>query len=80
MAVAIHASGRRREVGIPRFVHAAVAITAVEAELTSMDGMRKTNGLNGLVADASIFGREIIGHAQRHGPADQDGNDAQKQR
>jgi hypothetical protein len=46
-----------------------VAITAIDAELIRVDGVGKTNGLNRLIADAGVFGREVIRHAERgHSP------------
>jgi hypothetical protein len=38
----------------------AVAVTAVHAELGNMEFVIESDGLDGLIADARIFGREII--------------------
>src|SRR5687767_11270459 len=65
LIMAIHARAGAGNVRIPGFFNAIVAITAVDPELIGVDGVGKTDGLNRLVTDAGVFGREIIRHAER---------------
>ena len=80
LAVTVHAGGRRRDVGEPRFFHVAVAIAAVNAKLTRVDGMGKRHGLHRLVADARVLGRAINRHAGSNRPAHQREADGYQER
>lgn len=71
LAVAVHADGGRRDVGVPRLFHAGVAIAAIQTELPDVRLVGIRHRLNRLVADAGVFRREIIprsgdGHRSAH--------------
>ena len=60
-----------RDVGIPGFLDAIMAVAAIHAQLVGMNAVGKGHRLNRLVADPRIFGREIISDPGGHGGADQ---------
>lgn len=77
LGVAVHAGLRSRNVGVRRFLHSCVAVTAIHPELVDMEGVIEGHRLGWLVADPGIFGCKVIGHAgnhagSHHGNADQD--------
>ena len=80
LIVAVHAGGSRGNIGHPGFIHVAVAVTTVDAQLSGMDLVRKRHRLNRLVTDAVIFRRDIDRHACGHGSPHQRGTNAQRQR
>ncbi len=60
LVVAVHAGGGSGDIGIPGFFNRAVAVTTVHAHLADVDRVRKSHGLNGLIADVGVFGGEIV--------------------
>jgi len=80
LIMAVHAGGRPGQIGEPGFLHAVVAITAVERQLTGMNPVREGHGLHGLVAGTVEFGREIDRHARRNAGTSQRGDRAEHQR
>ena len=80
LIVAIHASGTRRNIGEPGFVHAGMTVTAIKTELSRVRVVRKRDGLDRLVADARVLGREVIPHPRRHRGADEHNADNDQDR
>ncbi len=76
LIMAIHAGRSGRDIGHPGFIHVAVTITAIEAELTGVDFVGKWHRLNRLITDTVIFRCDINGHAYGRGPSDQRGANA----
>ena len=60
LVVAIHASGRRRDIRVPGFLDAIVAVAAVQSNLVNMNGMRKRDRLDRLVPDTGVLRGEIV--------------------
>ena len=60
LVMAVHASPARRHVGIPRLLLRAMAIPAINPQLSSMDGMRKAYWLHRLITDAGILRSQVV--------------------
>jgi len=60
LIVAIHAGGTRGNIRIPGFLDSIVAVTAIDSELAVVSGVGESDGLNRLIANAGVFGSEII--------------------
>jgi hypothetical protein len=71
--MAIPADRRGGDIGIPGFFHPIVAIPAIDSELRGVDAVGKSHGLNGLITDTGVFGREIISDPGGHGGAGEEG-------
>jgi len=80
LRMAIHASGRRGDIREPGFLHARMAIPAIHPELPGVHRVGERHGLDRLIADAGVFGCEIIPHPGRHGGADKKHSDDNHQR
>lgn len=73
LIMAIHAGRCAGNIGIPGFLHAVMAITAVKAELARVNTMRKRHRLDRLITNARVFRGEIIGKARGDAAANQQG-------
>ena len=80
LVVAIHARGRARDAGEPRLIHRVMAVAAIHAQLSRVNGMGKRHGLDRLVASTGVFGRAIVGDTGHHHAAHQRQQDANLQR
>lgn len=67
LVVAVHAGGTGRDVREPGFLDAGMAVTAIDPELARVGGVRKSDGLNGLIAHTRVFRSEIVPDTGRDG-------------
>ena len=69
LIMAIHTGAAGGNVRIPRLFNGVVAVAAIDAKLPVMCGMRESDGLNGLITDAGVFGSKIVPRAgDQRGP------------
>ena len=69
IAMAIDTGLRGREIGMACDLDKAVTVAAIHPKLLHMESMGKGHWLIRLIADASVFRREVIPDAQRDGCA-----------
>ena len=66
LGVAVHAGLCPWNVGVGRFLHPSMAVTAIHSELVDVQRVIKSHRLRGLIAHPRVFGGKVICHARDH--------------
>ena len=66
MGVAIHAGLGAWNIGVGGFFNPGVTVATIHSKLIDVKGVVESDRLGGLVADASVFWGEIVGHARNY--------------
>lgn len=70
LVMAVHTGRTGGDVRIPGFLHAVMAISAIDSKLRGVDIMGESDGLVGLVTDVGVLRCEIIIDPRRGGTGD----------